>query len=471
MATSKYISVDMNLRPGIDTHPPDFFLLIKLDLGFDGRDEVIGLLQAMTDVDRRKTASNRSHGKVYCEDKVTQRPQLVVKDLGLNLLVGFGLSFFLGPLRERKDEEAVPNFPPGGVFKPRLPQRFGINDRHVPLYLRTMNVLSDRECVKLRLKEGGGGTEPSDNEVEQSYIDWLSRGESDLFLVIESNNRFLTIDFWDSIKEALKPFNITIVSLQDAFNRGDKRDHVGYHDGVGNLQERMLSDPTWYRSKIYLPNPAPAYPGEPDWARDDPRYDGGTYLVHRRFVEHLDKWNSEAFEVRDSYGKTFRGYEARQHAIGRDVETGNIISRFDGKQLNREPDATEVNMAYNESHVLKARGGVTAPFAAPFPPLDGKETNVFNTQDIRIRRRGVNFCEIHPVNGSVTYGLHFLCFQNNIQQTGFEFIQNVWLDNPMFRRSRDGLFDLENGIIEPVEGCYYFIPPPYRKYHGDVFFE
>src|SRR5215475_9559697 len=102
MATSKSLSVDMNLRPGIDTHPPDFFLLVKLDLGFDGKDEVIRLLQAIADVDRQKTASDRSHGKVYCEDGVTQRPQLAVRDLGLNLLIGFGLSFFLGPLRERK---------------------------------------------------------------------------------------------------------------------------------------------------------------------------------------------------------------------------------------------------------------------------------------------------------------------------------------------------------------------------------
>jgi Dyp-type peroxidase family len=461
----------MNLRPGIDTHPPDFFLLVKLNLAFDGRDEVVGLLRAIAQVEREKTDPARAHGEVYCEDRVTRRPQLAVADLGLNLLVGFGLRFFLGPLEHREADPGIPNFPPGGTFAPRLPIRFGIKDRHVPLYLRTMNVFSDPAHVRKRLAEAGAGKAPTDDEVNAAYAEWLSRSESDLFLVIESNNRFLTIDMWDAIRKAIEPFKVQVVGIQDAFNRGDKRDHTGYHDGTGNLQDKIISDPQWYRSKIYLPHPAPAYPGEPDWARDDPRYDGGTYLVHRKFVEHLDRWHSDKFTVRDHYGKSFHGHDARQHAIGRDRETGHVISRSHGRLLSREADATEVNLAYDESHVLKARGGMTAPFAAPFPPLKEGESNVFNTQDIRIRRRGANFCEIEPETGRVVYGLHFMCFQNNIQQTGFEFIQNIWLDNALFRRSQDGLFDPHTGFIEPTEGCYYFVPAEHRQYAGDVFFE
>jgi deferrochelatase/peroxidase EfeB len=157
--------------------------------------------------------------------------------------------------------------------------------------------------------------------------------------------------------------------------------------------------------------------------------------------------------------------------MGRDPDTGRAVSRFNDKQLDPEPRGTEVNLTYNEAHVLKARGGETAPFSAPFPPLSGDETNVFNTQDIRIRRRGVNFAELDPATGEVTYGLHFICFQNNIQQTGFEFINNIWLMNPLFRRSADALFDPHEGIVEPVEGSYYFVPPEHRRFPGDVFFE
>jgi deferrochelatase/peroxidase EfeB len=232
----------------------------------------------------------------------------------------------------------------------------------------------------------------------------------------------------------------------------------------------MISDPLWYRSKIYLPHPAPGYPGEPDWSRDDPRYDGGTYLVHRKYRENLAPWFNDKFQAENTYGETFHGCEARLHAVGRDKETGKVISRMCGGLLEREVDSAEVNLGYNESHVLKARGGVVAPFAGPFPPLKPGESNVFNTQDIRIRRRGANFCEVDPKTGHVDHGLHFVCFQNNIQQTGFEFINNIWLLNPLFRRSKDGLFNPDSGIIEPLEGAYYFVPPPHRTYPGEVFF-
>ena len=78
---------------------------------------------------------------------------------------------------------------------------------------------------------------------------------------------------------------------------------------------------------------------------------------------------------------------------------------------------------------------------------------------------------LDPKTGQVTYGLHFICFQNNIQKTGFEFINNIWLMNPLFRRSTDGLFNPKAGVITPVEGCYYFVPPESREYSGDVLFE
>jgi deferrochelatase/peroxidase EfeB len=78
---------------------------------------------------------------------------------------------------------------------------------------------------------------------------------------------------------------------------------------------------------------------------------------------------------------------------------------------------------------------------------------------------------VNPQTGKVDYGLHFICFQNNIQQTGFEFINNIWLINPDFRRSTDGLMNPVGEIITPLEGAYYFVPPEQHSYPGDVFFE
>jgi deferrochelatase/peroxidase EfeB len=461
----------MNLRPGIDTRDPDFHLLVKVNLPFDDRERAIKVLESLQAVTAEKLAPDRHFGHLRDPDGTVIDEKLVVRDLALNLLVGFGLRFFLGPLESRGEEEPIPNFPPGGTYTPRPATRFGMGNRIVPLYLRTMSAEGDRAAVAKRLAAGRPES-PSDAEVDEAYQAWLAGAESDLLLMFESDALFLVIDFWDAVRASVvAPFGLEIVSIQQGFQRGDGRDHTGYQDGISNLHDKMLTDPQYYRSKVYLPHPAPSYPGEPDWARDDPHYDGGTYLVHRKYLEHLDRWTSDDFQVTDRDGNVFHGEEARRHAIGRDLTTGRVFSRFTSEQLDPEPGGTEVNLTYNEAHILKARGGMTAPFNAPFPPLSGDQTNIFNTQDIRIRRRGVNFCELDAETGEVAYGLHFLCFQNNIQQTGFEFINNIWLLNPYFRRSRDGLFDPDAGIVEVLEGSYYFVPPEHRHYPGDVFFE
>jgi deferrochelatase/peroxidase EfeB len=237
------------------------------------------------------------------------------------------------------------------------------------------------------------------------------------------------------------------------------------------MDDIIESNPKDYRSKIYLPHPAPYFPGEPAKNRDDTRFNGGTYMVHRKYIENLDKWNDPDFSITDNYGKVHTGEEARNRAIGRDRETGKIIRGSDGATLEPEHDAAEVNLAPLDSHVLQSRGGYPAPFKGPFPPLKDGDENAFHIQDIRIRRRGGNWREIDPKTGKTTYGLHFVCFQNNIQQTGFEFINNIWLLNPHFRLNHDHLLDPEKGIGEPISGCYYFVPPVHRDFPGEVFFD
>lgn len=444
----------MNLRPGIDTPPPAELLIVKINLPFDNRQKAIEVLKAIEAVRREFVKPQRGDA--------------------LNLLVAFGLRFFLGPLEQRGTEEVIPNFPPGGVFKPRIPTRFGIEDRNTPIYLRTMAAAGDDVFIKRRLA-AATGSNPSDAEVKEAYRSWLSSCESDLFLYFESNPPgSLKHQFWDAVRtRAVEPHGLEVVRVHDSVT-GTGRDHIGWHDPKSNLDDEIATDPQYYRSKIYLPHPAPAYPGEPIQNRDDPRYDGGTYMVHRKYIENLDKWNSEDFSFTDVYGHKFTGEEARQRTVGRDRDTGRVIHCPSGALLDPEPKATEVNMGFRDSHVLQARGGMRdrnpAPFQGPFPPLKPGEEHVFNIQDIRIRRRGGNSIEIDPKTNKKIFGLHFISFQNNIQQTGFEFINNIWLLNPLFR-GVDHIMDPDKGIAEPVEGAYYFVPPAHRDYPGDVFFD
>jgi Dyp-type peroxidase family len=340
------------------------------------------------------------------------------------------------------------------------------------MYLRTMAAQGDRRWIEAVLTSANGGVAVAPEDVDTAYNKWLAGGESDLLLQIECENDFLMIDFWDAIRErVIDPSGLQIVVIERGSSRKDGKAHIGFFDGTSNLQQKMQDDPVWYRGKIYTPAPAPAYPGQPTETRDDPRYDNGTYMVYRKYLENLDRWFSDDFQVTDMYGKTYKGEEARLHAVGRNPSTGKAISRMSHKQLNDEPDHTEINLTYNEGHALKARGGTTAPFKGPFPPVAVGHANAFNIQDIRIKRRGIAFAQTNPQTGKVDYGLHFICYQNNIQQTGFEFINNIWLINPDFRQSTDGLMNPVGEIITPLAGCYYFVPPEQHSYPGDVFFE
>jgi len=451
----------MNLRPGIDTPPPKHLILVKLNAPFDDREKMIAALKAIEEVQREACDPERQHEGKGCVD-----------GWALNLLVAFGLRFFLGPLEERGPEEPIPNFPPGGNFTPRHPSRFGMEKRQVPLYLRKVSAADDDLFVKRRLAKELG-REPSAEEAGAAYTEWLSECESDLLLYIEGNHRFLCVDFWDRLrKQVVEPHGLELACpIDESYGSEDGRDLIGWYDPISNMDDLIESDPAYYRSKIYLPHPAPGYPGELETNRDELRYNGGTYLVHRKYVEDLDKWSADEFTITDNFGRTWHGEEARNRALGRDRKSGRVVCGSSGRLLEKEYDSSEAHLAPLDSHILQVRGGNPAPFKAPFPPLKPGETSVFHIQDVRIRRRGGNWRTLDPETGEPTYGLHFISFQNNIQQTGFEFIQNIWLLNPLFRLNHDHLLDPDKGIAEPVAGGYYFVPPEHRDYPGEVFFE
>jgi hypothetical protein len=113
-------------------------MLVKLNAPFDDQDKMVAVLRELQKVQSEKMDPERSFSVSHDPDGVP-RPQFVVGDLHLNILVGFGLRFFLGPRnsRQRQNEQPVQNFPPGGLFTPRPAIRFGMKDRGLfaPLYL------------------------------------------------------------------------------------------------------------------------------------------------------------------------------------------------------------------------------------------------------------------------------------------------------------------------------------------------
>ena len=82
-----------NVRREVDDDPADFMMLAKLNLPFDDRRRAIAVLQALQNVQAEKIDPSRVFA-VTRDPDLNVRPQFVVGDLNLNLLVGFGLRFF-----------------------------------------------------------------------------------------------------------------------------------------------------------------------------------------------------------------------------------------------------------------------------------------------------------------------------------------------------------------------------------------
>jgi hypothetical protein len=123
-----------------------------------------------------------------------------------------------------------------------------------------MNASGDKEWVAgAQTRQNGGAPDPV--AVDAAFQSWLARAESDLLLVMDCDNRFLLIDLWDAIRfRAVDKEGAVLHSLQEGLNRGDGRDHTGYFDAISNLGQKIATDPAYYRSKVYLPHPAPLFP-------------------------------------------------------------------------------------------------------------------------------------------------------------------------------------------------------------------
>src|SRR5215831_12326026 len=163
-----------NMRPGVDDNPADYMYLVRVNVPFGDRDKMIRVLEGLQAVQNDKMNPARTFSSARLPDG-SRRPRLVVADLRLNLLVAFGLRFFLGPLGSpgRANEQPVPNFPPGGSFTPRTPVRFQMTDRVVPLYLRTMGAAGDQQWITSMLTERNGGTAPAADDVNAAFGAWL----------------------------------------------------------------------------------------------------------------------------------------------------------------------------------------------------------------------------------------------------------------------------------------------------------
>jgi Dyp-type peroxidase family len=386
---------------GVDSQPAALTTILKANLLANTRDAALpylrGLHPALT-------------GALACRHDPRHQPS--------TMLIGFSARFFKGPLTRGRDS-----------MKHAI--RFDI-DMPVPPCLRQVHARGDHYFPAV-------GNENS-----------IRENESDLLLILESDCAE-TLDAQErALGELGKQHAVAIVGRSRGAHRPDGVGHLGFKGGISNLQDIRATDMPRYRRYVYVDN----------GAAGSPAYDGGTYLVYRKYRKHVERWFSDSFTVEDAHGRAYTRDAARARVIGRAPLDNRVIDQETGEPLAREFDCAEAARAPSMSHIRQAnpRGVATSAFGDPVVP-----------RDVRILRRSCPYEERDPASGGMIRGLLFVCFQSDIQERGFEFINNQWLHATGFLGRCDPLLDPAAGIIEPVDGCYYFVPPAHA-FPGDVFF-
>lgn len=397
----------MLFTPGVDTEQNARVRLLKINICSNESSTAVNFLSGLYQVLRKNLVA------------VSFERDLKVKAdyIEPTALFGFSARFFKGQLTDDRD-------------RIKSATRFGIT-RPVPSCLRQMRAREDYRFRELRSQKLVAGK------------------ESDILIILESSERETAGPVLKKIREDELRGKIILKAVYEGFLPQDGKNAFGIKEGISNMQDLRVSSPDEYKSHIFVKN------GEAGNAD----YDGGSYIVFRKYVLNVNHWFGNELIAENNRGKICKGEEARDLVIGRSAKNGLVIDRRTNEFLRSEADEKQVSRTFDESHIKQAnpRGRGKTNF--------GENVSV---NKFRILRRGFPFTEIDSTADKEIHGLLFLCFQSDIQKRGFEFIHNEWLMSD-FMGGKDRLLDPKTGLVEPVDGCYYFCPT-FLKFPGDVFF-
>lgn len=329
-------------------------------------------------------------------------------------LIGFSARFFKGQYTPLRDQ--IPHALRFGIQKP------------VPRCLLSMRVRFDERYAELNTGAKIGSK------------------ESDLYVLLEHHSPGTVRRLVERLSSMQDEIEVVAIHFGQTAKTGEPL--LGVTDGISNLQWSRKHDWGTYSRWVYV---------QPEDEETD-EYCGGTYLVFRKYRIDLERWWDDNLEIARGE-KKYTGARAREHILGR-ASNDSVVENETGRCLPRLPDDSEVLRAPLDSHIRQAN-----PRRVGYTNF-GAEVSV---PDFRILRRSWEFSEPYAARkDKMRRGLLFLCFQSNIQERGFEFIHDEWLMSK-FCGARDSLLDPASGLVEPIAGCYYFIPR-WTSYPGDVFF-
>jgi Dyp-type peroxidase family len=218
-----------------------------------------------------------------------------------------------------------------------------------------------------------------------------------------ADNEFYTsraaVEVWkalNQIEKETKFSHLRITGIYSGFQRADKRNWFGFHDGVSNLKPSE-------RPRVILIDPRTV--GERDkWTAN------GSYIAFLRIALNLKRWDETTVPTQEMI-------------IGRDKLTGCPLVRLDSNNMpvkdNRcpVPGTTEVidpgnqyfrdHPAYGRSYLgdvlRRSHIGRTNP-VTPIPLTDKRSLRIF--------RQGFEFLVASPDSPGFVAGLNFVSFQN-----------------------------------------------------------
>jgi Dyp-type peroxidase family len=163
-----------------------------------------------------------------------------------------------------------------------------------------------------------------------------------------------------------------------------------------------------------------------------------------------DEWSFGSFLVYRKLEQDVDGFEAQIKALAQVATSGDeelaraqVIGRFqDGTPVALSSTSVD-RPSLNDFDYTPDPGGGRCPFHAHIRKVNPRTAE---SRSRRIVRRGVPYEEKNGRNGKTKKGLHFLCFQADIQEQ-FAHLQEMWASNPDFPVTGSGVDPLigQNG--------------------------
>ncbi len=236
----------------------------------------------------------------------------------------------------------------------------------------------------------------------------LGNDESDLLLVIGGAIDSI-LELTNSLVQFYEELGCIIRSTNFGYSGGSDRDHTGFRDGTSNLQEL---DPDSFSKCVFI------QPGD-----DDPLYNGGFYLIYRKYEENIEMWNNLAVSQQEGF-------------IGRKKHSGAFLNG------NMEVSKDDFQHTPKTSHIrcVNPRS------------VDLSDENYWQQ---RIYRRSIKYSESDQFERIVKYGLHFVALVRNPELQ----IERIHNERMITNKSEKDYF-MTAGYIRPLHSSCFFIPAP-----------